>query len=53
MATFQRDDVVLHYEEFGSGFPILLFAPGGMRSAVSFWRRSERIPSRRCRRTFA
>ena len=44
MATFQRDDVVLHFEEFGSGFPILLFAPGGMRSAVPFWRRAEWDP---------
>ena len=27
----------LYYEEYGSGFPVLLIAPGGMRSAVSFW----------------
>jgi len=27
----------LYYEEHGSGFPVLLIAPGGMRSAVSFW----------------
>lgn len=44
MATFKRDDTVLHYEQHGSGFPILLFAPGGMRSAISFWRSAEWDP---------
>ena len=44
MAVFQRDDINIHYEEFGGGFPILLFAPGGMRSAVSFWRGSQWNP---------
>jgi len=37
MAIFERDGVRLYYEEHGSGFPVLLIAPGGMRSAVSFW----------------
>ena len=37
MPTFERDDISLYYETQGDGFPILLFAPGGMRSAVSFW----------------
>jgi pimeloyl-ACP methyl ester carboxylesterase len=40
MAVFARDDVRLHYELRGEGFPVLLFAPGGMRSAASFWARS-------------
>jgi pimeloyl-ACP methyl ester carboxylesterase len=40
MPTFERDDVVLHYIERGEGFPILLFAPGGMRSAAGFWKNS-------------
>ena len=45
MATFQRDaSTSIYYEEHGSGFPILLFAPGGMRSAASFWRSSEWDP---------
>ena len=44
MAIFQRDDTVLHYELHGDGFPILLFAPGGMRSAASFWRGAEWDP---------
>ena len=37
MPIFERDDTKLYYEEHGTGFPILLIAPGGMRSAVSFW----------------
>ena len=44
MASFVRDDVELHYEVHGEGFPILLFAPGGMRSAASFWRGAEWDP---------
>ena len=44
MAIFQRDDTILHYEVHGDGFPILLFAPGGMRSAASFWRSAEWDP---------
>ena len=37
MAHFQDQDVDLHYEIYGDGFPVLLFAPGGMRSAMDFW----------------
>lgn len=37
MATFERDGIELYYEEHGEGFPVFLIAPGGMRSAVSFW----------------
>jgi pimeloyl-ACP methyl ester carboxylesterase len=37
MATFERDGVSLYYEDEGSGFPILLIAPGGMRSATTYW----------------
>ena len=36
----------IHYEVFGEGFPILLFAPGGMRSSIGFWRSSEWDPIR-------
>ncbi|MDD9966333.1 MAG: alpha/beta hydrolase [Myxococcales bacterium] len=38
MPEFRRGDVVIRYLERGEGFPILLFAPGGMRSAASFWK---------------
>jgi pimeloyl-ACP methyl ester carboxylesterase len=37
MPLFTRGDVKLYYEEQGKGFPLLLIAPGGMRSSVSFW----------------
>ena len=37
MATFERDGISLYYEDHGAGFPVLLFAPGGMRSAATFW----------------
>lgn len=40
MPQLERGDLTLHYEEAGEGFPILLFAPGGMRSAIEFWGRS-------------
>ena len=37
MPLFTRGGITLHYEEQGKGFPLLLIAPGGMRSAISFW----------------
>jgi pimeloyl-ACP methyl ester carboxylesterase len=39
MPIFTRGEVSLYYEEQGSGFPLLMIAPGGMRSTVSFWDR--------------
>jgi pimeloyl-ACP methyl ester carboxylesterase len=40
MPIFERAGVSLYFEEYGSGYPLLLFAPGGMRSSIDFWRRS-------------
>ena len=40
MPTADLRGTRLYYEEYGDGFPLLLFAPGGMRSAISFWARS-------------
>ncbi len=40
MPHFNHGDVELYYEAHGSGFPVLLIAPGGMRSSVSFWDRA-------------
>ena len=37
MPMFKRPDADLYYEVHGSGFPILLFAPGGLKSSVGFW----------------
>jgi len=44
MPIFRRDQVNIHYEIKGDGFPILLFAPGGMLSAASFWEDAEWDP---------
>jgi pimeloyl-ACP methyl ester carboxylesterase len=43
--TFERDGVSLYYEEYGSGTPLLLFAPGGMRSSIDFWHKSPFDPT--------
>jgi pimeloyl-ACP methyl ester carboxylesterase len=37
MPMFKRADAELHYEVHGKGFPILLYAPGGLKSAMGFW----------------
>jgi len=41
MPTIERDGATIYYEEHGSGFPLLLLAPGGLNSAIPFW---ERMP---------
>ena len=41
MPTITRPDgATIHYEVFGSGFPLLLIAPGGVSSEISIWSRS-------------
>jgi pimeloyl-ACP methyl ester carboxylesterase len=45
MPVFERAGASLYYEEYGSGYPLLLFAPGGMRSSIDFWRRSPFDPT--------
>ena len=40
MPVYVRDEAQIYYEEYGEGFPLLLIAPGGMRSAISFWART-------------
>jgi len=37
MPVLKTDDAEIHYEEYGAGYPILLFAPGGMRSEATMW----------------
>ena len=44
MPEFRRGKAVLYYEVYGEGYPILLFAPGGMRSSIDFWSNSEWNP---------
>jgi pimeloyl-ACP methyl ester carboxylesterase len=40
MPLFTRDEASIHYEEYGAGAPLVLFAPGGMRSSIEFWKRA-------------
>jgi pimeloyl-ACP methyl ester carboxylesterase len=37
MPIYVRGDVRIHYEEAGSGFPLLLIAGGGLNSNISFY----------------
>ncbi len=46
MPTFERAGTTIFYEEHGQGFPLLLFAPGGMRSSISFLSRVAYDPIR-------
>ena len=37
MPVLKRPDAKIHYEVHGKGFPLLLYAPGGLRSSIEFW----------------
>jgi pimeloyl-ACP methyl ester carboxylesterase len=47
MPVFTRPDAEIYYEVHGSGYPVLLFAPGGLRSQLAFWRHSPGNPDAR------
>jgi pimeloyl-ACP methyl ester carboxylesterase len=40
MPWLERRDARIYYEEYGQGSPVLLLAPGGMRSSIEFWQRA-------------
>src|SRR6187431_2820167 len=40
MPSLRRGETTIEYEVHGTGHPLLPFAPGGMRSARSFWPRA-------------
>jgi len=40
MPNFTRDGCRIQYEVHGVGYPVLLLAPGGMRSNMEFWQRT-------------
>ena len=44
MPEFRRKDTTIYYEVYGEGYPVVLFAPGGMRSSIDFWKKSEWNP---------
>jgi pimeloyl-ACP methyl ester carboxylesterase len=35
----QNGDASIYFEEFGSGYPVILFAPGSLQSSIDYWRR--------------
>jgi pimeloyl-ACP methyl ester carboxylesterase len=37
MPVLERDQVRIYFEDHGSGIPVLLLAPGGMRSSIPMW----------------
>jgi pimeloyl-ACP methyl ester carboxylesterase len=37
MPSLARPDGEIYYETSGDGFPVLLFAPGGLRSRMEYW----------------
>jgi pimeloyl-ACP methyl ester carboxylesterase len=39
MPTIEREGATIYYEGHGSGFPLLLLAPGGLNSSIPFWER--------------
>jgi pimeloyl-ACP methyl ester carboxylesterase len=45
MPTMNIQDGEIYYEVHGSGFPLMIFAPGGLRSELAFWRRSPSNPA--------
>jgi pimeloyl-ACP methyl ester carboxylesterase len=46
MPTITRPDgATIRYEVYGSGYPLLLIAPGGVSSSVEFWGRSTIKPA--------
>lgn len=46
MPNFLHDGVSIHYDSVGQGFPVLVFAPGGMRSAIPVWANAPWDPMR-------
>jgi pimeloyl-ACP methyl ester carboxylesterase len=46
MPVLRRDDAEIYFEEYGSGYPVLLFAPGGLRSRLEMWHSPATGPAR-------
>jgi pimeloyl-ACP methyl ester carboxylesterase len=40
MPLFQKDATTIYYEIRGTGFPLLLLPPGGLRAGIDFWQRT-------------
>jgi pimeloyl-ACP methyl ester carboxylesterase len=46
MPVLELDDAEIRYEVCGSGYPVVLFAPGGMRSRMEMWHAPAEGPPR-------
>src|SRR5499426_3511605 len=46
MPVLDRPDAEIYFEEFGRGYPVLLFAPGGLRSRLEMWQAPAAGPPR-------
>lgn len=44
MPIFKRPDAEIYYEVHGKGFPLLLYAPGGLKSQLGLWKESPANP---------
>jgi hypothetical protein len=40
MPTAKLGEAEIYYEVHGSGYPLMIFAPGGLRSELAYWRHS-------------
>jgi pimeloyl-ACP methyl ester carboxylesterase len=45
MPTLKVPDGEIYYEAHGSGYPLMIFAPGGLHSELAFWRHSPSNPA--------
>ena len=45
MPFLQRGDASIYYEEYGSGYPVLLFSPGSLQSTIDAWHRAPWDPT--------
>lgn len=41
MPFFERYGASIYYEDLGSGYPVLLFAPGSFQSSIPWWHRED------------
>jgi pimeloyl-ACP methyl ester carboxylesterase len=46
MPMLKLPDAEIYYEVHGSGFPLLLFAPGGLKSQLAYWRANPADPTK-------
>lgn len=47
MPVLERDGAIIHYDVHGEGYPLVLFAPGGLNSVAQLWRERPGSPGER------